>query len=183
MLKLNKYEDIIKIIRKFIIDEGKIAGERVLNNESVRGADLSKFITETHEQMGSINLNDAFIIFELKENEDSSLNFITKDKNGQMINISAYDFIIRCYGNGSHVLSKRLQTLFRVPDNASFLESKGVYVVGVSAIEQAKEFINNTVIVRCDFQITVQASLDISVKEDEITFREVQNVNLDVREL
>ena len=74
MLPNTDFDNVIRALRKTIIDYVGIDGNRVLNALSVRGADLLKIINST--ELNSYNLSDSFIVFELLEDNEKEYHII-----------------------------------------------------------------------------------------------------------
>ena len=147
------YEDIIRVIRRNLINYLGIDNNRVLNADSVRGTDLTKIINDSEST--SYNLNDLFIVFRLKE-DDSEKYVILKEEDGTMSSISSFEWIMNIYGNACHSFSQSLLTLFKEENFLNSIRENGVYIKEVKAPRFMNEFINNTMWARCDISITIQ---------------------------
>lgn len=165
MITAVDYNSIIKIVRKQIIEQLKIKSNRVLNAEAVRGADLTDIVNNT--DVMSIKLSDVFIIFEMieKENDD---NVIIPENDNTVSVIATYDFILKIYGNMSHMCAQQLRAMFKTAEVASMLRNNGVYLKGITSPTNQKEFINNTLWPRCDMTFELQCRHNfMKLYEDE----------------
>lgn len=153
MIKAITYDDMIVNVRKLIISQMEIEGERVLNAASVRGPDLQKILNET--DVMSPNLNDVFMTFSVIE-DDNDDNYIIPEEDDTMSETASYKFAIKIYGNSSHMCAHKLRTLFKTPEVTTLLHENGIYLRGIAYPVDVKEFINNTLWSRCDIELEIQ---------------------------
>lgn len=155
MIKPITYEDIIKILRRTVIENSRVDGSRVLNALSVRGTDLSDVISAT--QTYSFAASDVFILFELLKDENGD-NYVTPKDDNSMIAIASYKYHLMIYGNGSDLCSQVLRTTFKQPYIAMDLRDQGIYIRTVSSGETINEFNNNTLLLRNDLEVEIEVA-------------------------
>lgn len=181
MIKAIDYEKMVKAIAAFLDDHSGIEPTRMLNADSIRGADLSEMISES--QSYSPEASKPFALFEIAENTADG-NFATKgEEEASITTIQRYDLHLKIYGNQSPAAAQRLFAAFKQEDNALALRDKGVFVVGVAPIEAVNEFVNNTWLLRRDMTVKLQVRFDIGgVSEDPGIFDESQSISAIVLE-
>ena len=153
MLPNTDFDNVIRTLRKTIIDYVGIDSNRVLNALSVRGADLLKIINKT--ELNSYNLSDSFIVFELLEDSDKEY-FVMEENDNNMCYISNMHMDLKLYGKACHTISRKLITAFKNEKILMDLYVSGVYYKGITGPSSVNEFINNTLWPRCDMTIKVQ---------------------------
>ncbi len=163
MINATTYENIIRTIRQTIITLLNISADRVLNADSVRGADLLKIISCSEST--SFSLNDLFIVFRLKEYDNDSYYIIPEDDSSSSLIIS-YEFTMNIYGNACHEASQKLLTIFKEERTLVDLYEKGLYVHQVNKPRFMNEFINNTMWPRCDMSIVLEVRVAIENAND-----------------
>lgn len=169
MIKSVKYEDIIRAIRQTIITLLNISADRVLNADSVRGADLLKIISCSEST--SFSLNDLFIVFRLKEYDNDSYYIIPEEDNTSSLIIS-YEFTMNLYGNACHEASQKLLTIFKEERTLVNLYESGIYVHQVNKPRFMNEFINNTMWPRCDMSLVLQVRVSVENTADNFELDE-----------
>lgn len=153
MLPNTDFENVIRNLRKIIINYIGIDGNRVLNALSVRGADLLKIINET--ELNSYNLSDSFIVFELLEDPDKEY-FVMEEDEDNVCYISNLHMDLKLYGKPCHAVSRKLISTFKNETILMELYNSGIYYRGITGPSSVNEFINNTLWPRCDMTIKVQ---------------------------
>lgn len=176
MLPYTTFNDIIITLRSAIINYVGLDNNRVLNATSVRGPDLLKIINET--ELNSFNLNDSFIVFELKESNDKDYYIMSENDDENSI-IARYQMDIKLYGSPCHIISQKMLSVFKEELVLEELYNKGIHFTGITFPETNNEFINNTLWKRCDMTIHLEARtkvdkffkdkyFDDNMSEDEI---------------
>lgn len=158
------YEDIVKLVRKTVINILGINANRVINSSSVRGADLQKAIDAS--KFDSFSLNDVFIVFDVTENDSDKYYVVPEENDGSTSSISSFDFNLKMYGNGCHNYSQKLLCGFKDQEILVDLREKGIYVKGVTHPRVHNEFINNTLWTRSDITINVRVRFNFATKDD-----------------
>lgn len=149
MLKPITFDELTKTLYSKLILFSELDRTQIRNADGLQGANIEKLINST--KIESLQINDSFIIFEIIENQDR-LN-ICEENDDTISSIIGYDFIIRCYGWPSPILSQQILARFKTDDNLLDLRSKGIYINSISTIDPIKEFINNIWWPRRDFTI------------------------------
>lgn len=181
MIKSVNYTDIIKAVGNEIIKQANIQRARFANADSVRGADLKKILSEVNVQ--SIDLQDVFITFELleKDNEDNTI--INEDNNTISV-FACYSFMLHVYGNMSSQMSQMIRARMRLPEVATSLKQKGIFISGVENVGNAKEFINNTLWPRCDISLEIKVRYNFKNLQDIEYFNSnVKNIKLNIKKI
>lgn len=177
MLPYTTFDDIIKNLRKVIIEHVGLDNNRVLNTTTVRGADLAKIINES--QLNSFNLSDSFIIFELRESTDNTDYYIIDENDLENSIITRYSMDLKLYGNACRVVSLKILSVFREQYILQDLYEKGIHFTGISKPESANEFINNTLWKRSDMTIHLEARIKVEKsKQDEYFDEEMSGVDI-----
>jgi len=158
LLPYTTFDDIIKTLRSAIINYVGLDNNRVLNATSVRGPDLLKIINET--ELNSFNLNDSFIVFELKESNDKDYYIMSENDDENSI-IARYQMDIKLYGSPCHIISQKMLSVFKEELVLEELYNKGVHFTGITFPESNNEFINNTLWKRCDMTIHLEARMKV----------------------
>ena len=108
-------------------------------------------------EMYSIGLSSVFILFELLKDKNSD-NYVTPKDDNNMIAIASYTFHIMIYGNGSDTCSQYLRATFKQPQIAQELRENGIYIRNIDSGETINEFINNTLLLRCDLNVSLEVA-------------------------
>lgn len=154
MIKAITYDEIVKVLAKFLDDNSGIYPTRILNAASVRGTDISQVISETETY--SPEMSNSFLLFELIEDENGE-HFVTKgESETDMTTIQSYIFHLMIYGNKSATDAQKISAIFKTSDLVLGLRDEGIYVNGVNPIQSNNEFINNTYLFRKDIDINIQ---------------------------
>lgn len=161
-LKPTDYETIVVTIRSTLLEACKLRSERCLNALSARGTDLSELISSS--QSYSKGMGEPFMLFELLRDMNGD-NYVTPGREGKMLTITAYTFHMMCYGNASDRLANEARATFKNPGIAQELRNRGIFVTGVTGGEAIHEFVNNTMLLRVDLDMTFEA---LSETEDPL---------------
>ena len=180
MIKAIKYEDIVKILAKVLDNNSGLDPKRILNADSVRGTDLSQYISSSETYAPDVS--DSFLIFELLENQNGD-HFVTKGEDDSMITIQSYDYHLMIYGNSSPTDAQKISAVFKKENIALSLRDEGIFVNGVTGVEAINEFINNTYILRRDLIIKIQTRYVFENKENIEYFDPNQNVDPVVKDI
>lgn len=155
MIRAVDYEQVVKTLAAFLDENSGLSTERILNADSIRGTELAEMISST--QSYSPTAKNSFLLFELIENQNQEMNFLTSGSTSEsMMSIQAYDFHLMVYGNSSPTDAQKISLLFKQEDNAIDLREKGIFINGVAPIEAINEFVNNTLYLRRDIFVHLQ---------------------------
>lgn len=164
---ISSIHEVEKVIGNLLASEAGISNDRVLNALSVSGVDMSKFIEDN--VLGSYDLDDVVIVFELKTREDSSANFseeISKTTIRQGIGL---EMSVICYGNESMAVAANLRSRLVSDEILEFLNEKEIFINSISNQTSLNEFDNMRMWIRTDFTISIDVELEIkklTVDED-----------------
>lgn len=182
MINATTYENIIKALGKVLDDYSGLLAANIQNADSARGTDISQKITPVEAY--SPTLSDSFMLFELIESPDGE-HYVTKDEikeNKQsMTTIQSYDYHLMIYGNHSPIDAQKISSIFKRENIALSLHEKGIFITGVGGIEAINEFINNTLVLRRDLIIKIEARYIFESTEDVQYFDQNQEVGLIVK--
>ena len=162
--------ETIKCIRKAIIKNLEISGNRVLNGLSVRGADLQKIIDECN--LGSFDLNDSFMVFEIVKDDENY--FIMKETETKVSNIGNFRLDFRIYGNACYTIGMKMQAMFKDEDVLYDFYENGIRAKDTSKLSSINEFINNTLWPRCDLSFKYQIRFEFETPETNNYFNQVE---------
>ncbi len=166
-------DELNKYVRTYIIDYLKLVPNRVLNGVSVRGPDLQKIIDQC--TLGSFNLEDSFIVFDL-EKDNTGDYFVMQEDETTMSVISDFKINYRIYGMMSHMFGLQLQAMFKDENVLYSLYEKGVRIKDVSDMSTINEFINNTMWPRADLSATMQIRFIVRRKPDEYFDKNTESI-------
>ena len=175
MIAAISYDGMIKAIAAFLDEESGVSSDRILNADSIRGADLAEMISSS--QSYSPIAGSAFMLFEVVENPEND--FLTQGKSASKMDaIQTYDLHLKIYGNSSPSAAQKASLAFKKPENAMSLRDKGLFVNGVMPIEAQNEFINNTWVLRRDIIVRIQARSEYEdASQDPGFFDETQAID------
>lgn len=174
MIKATTFEGMVKTVAHFLDLHSGIDQNRIINKDSVRGADLAEMISS--DESYSPSASSAFMLFEFVENPDND--FISPGETvSKMENIQTYDLHMLIYGNGSPSAAQRVSAMFKRPELALALREEGVFVNGVAPIEPQNEFLNDTWVLRRDVFVRMQIRIEIEDSSvDPGVFDETQSI-------
>ena len=152
MIKIVTYEDIIKILGAEITNQTGIKKDMIKNAYSIRGSNLAKHLSST--ETNTINLDNAFIVFELIESEDEKNVTVNEEESTNII--QNYNYNLKIYGNSCHKISKEILARFKSHEVMFSLYGKGIWITSISFPQAINEFINNTLWPRCDLTINIR---------------------------
>lgn len=180
MIKAITYEEMVKTVAAFLDSHSGINPNRIINRDGIRGATLAEMISPT--QAYSPAANQTLMLFEFVEDQNAE-NFATVEKDpANMCVIQSYSLHLMLYGNKSPQDAQRVFASFKQGDNAFELRDKGVYVKGVDPIEPVNEFINDTLCLRRDIIVRLQARFVFEEAGDDLgEFDENQGVTVVVQ--
>lgn len=162
MIQAITYENIIREIRPELSEQSGIDLNRIMNAVTARGPELSKLLSSS--QSVSFSLSDAFIIFELVE-DDNQDNFVTHEEDESLSSISSMSLNLKIYGNAAHKVSQEILMRFKTEEVAMKMRGKGIFINGISFPTSINEFINNTVWPRCDMTLHLKVRFNTGVIE------------------
>lgn len=164
------FNDLCKSMRKVLIEQTTLPGDRIANALSVRGADIIKYINEFESE--SPTLLDTFIIFEVLES-DEPYAYGGTDNETKVETIVSYDCKLKIYGSLCHDVARTLLGRMKSVEPILKLQDNNIWVYGVNKIGSINELINNTVYPRCDMVIRFVDSYiedKITIAEDTASF-------------
>lgn len=151
-------QEINKIVRNQIIQQSELSPNQVMNGVSVHGQDLIESINKYAYK--SYDLKDSFIVFELQSRESSSDMSQTRVDN-RIRYIASYRVQVSTYGFSAQTLANKIIARLRTEYARLQLQEQGVYLANVSNAITGNDFINNTLMIRCDFTIDVSVEMII----------------------
>lgn len=174
-MSFTNIHEIEKIIGNMIVKQSGLDRSRIANIASIRGVNLSKFITNSVSL--SYNLSDVVILFEIVASDNRDINFTEKTKDDAIRESNCFDVKLICYGNESINIIKMLKARLESAVVRSALLDEGIYFVESSSCESINDFINETIYPRTDFHFTVACEIEYSQIEEEYTIS-TTNINI-----
>lgn len=156
---IKSIKEVDKIIGDMLVKQSKLQRGSIVNGCSIRGVDLSKFVTEKVKL--SYDLSDSVIIFETKTNNNDDIDFTEVEKDVVRESLSLEVSVI-IYGNQSLALAKALKARFESEKVRNDLLDKEVYLSSVNEITFMNEFINETIWPRADFSMSIACEIQVS---------------------
>lgn len=167
--------DIDKIIGNMLVKQSTLARDNILNVDSIRGVDLSKFITDKVKL--SYDLSDLVILFEVKGVDNENVNVSETMSNDLILESSSFEIQLTIYGNQSLHLAKILKARIESEKVRNDLLAEGLYLINIESIQSFNEFMNETVWPRADIILNVACEMQINQVD---TMNEVDDVNVKV---
>lgn len=158
IVKTSDIQEINKIVRNQIILQSQLTPEQVMNGVSVHGVDLLERINRYAYK--SYDLMDSFIVFKL-DSRDSENDMSQTREDGTIKMISSYAVQVTVYGLSAQTLSNTIVARFRTEYARLQLQEQGIYLEDVSRPQTGNDFINNTLMIRCDFYINISVEMNI----------------------
>lgn len=156
---IKSIKEVDKIIGDMLVKQSELQRGSIVNGCSIRGVDLSKFVTEKVKL--SYDLSDSVIIFEVKTNNNDDIDFTEVEKDVVRESLSLEVSVI-IYGNQSLALAKVLKARFESEKVRNDLLDKEVYLSSVNEITSMNEFINETIWPRADFNMDIACEIQVS---------------------
>ena len=156
--KTSDIQELNKILRQQLILQSELTPNQVMNGVSIHGQDLIERINQYAYK--SYELTDSFIVFILNSRESSNdMSQVRED--GTIKSINSYQLHVYVYGLSAQTLANKITSRLRTEFARLDLQQKGVYVASVSNPITGNEFINNTLMIRCDFFVDVSVEMTI----------------------
>lgn len=165
LLPASNYTNLCIILADSITKLTGLKKEAIINGFSIRGPDLIKTIEDYIST--SYNLDEVFIVFNLKESPNKEY-FVLKESDNSDSIICYYDLNLNIYGNNCSNYAQKLLVRYKDQSVLWTLYDRGIFVQDVSYPEDTTEFINNTVWRRLDMTITIKARINISEFDDAV---------------
>lgn len=159
-------DDVILIWRKVLMKITGLPSEKVLNGESIRGAELA---TIKNSQKIPIGYNDSAIVFYCNQINDISVVDNTEDNNQTC---QAYELHLIIYGNQCKKVSQEIKSNLYSTKILEWLRASGIGLLTIPYIQNTSTFLNgNTYVLRNDISVNFDC-----VFEDDRTIKE-KNIN------
>ena len=156
--KTSDIQELNKIVRNQIIEQSELEPNQVMNGVSIHGQDLLTAINKYAYR--SYDLKDSFIVFKLNSRESSSDMSQTKE-NGQIKYIASYAIQLSIYGLSAQTLANKIVARFRTEYARLQLQEQGVYLENISRPTTSNDFINDTLMIRCEVYINISVEMTI----------------------
>lgn len=156
---IKSIKEVDKIIGDMLVKQSELQRGSIVNGCSIRGVDLSKFVTEKVKL--SYDLSDSVIIFETKASSNDDVDF-TEAENDVVRESLYLEVSVIIYGNQSLTLAKKLKARFESEKVRNDLLAKEVYLSSVNEITSMNEFINETIWPRADFSMNIACEIQVS---------------------
>lgn len=174
---IENMQDIDKIIGNMLLKQSGLNRQNIVNGLSVRGPELSKFITETVKQ--SYDLTDVVIIFERMALDESNTNIDETESDDSIRESIAEKISINIYGNQSFAMAKTLKARFESEKVREDLLNSGIHLMQVTNVDTLNEFMNEMLWHRASFDLEIayeisvnQIDLPYSIEKTDINFED-----------
>ena len=165
---IENMQDIDKIIGNMLLKQSGLNRQNIVNGLSVRGPELSKFITETVKQ--SYDLTDVVIIFERMALDEGNTNIDETESDDSIRESIAEKISINIYGNQSFAMAKTLKARFESEKVREDLLNSGIHLM---------QFMNEMLWHRASFDLEIayeisvnQIDLPYSIEKTDINFED-----------
>lgn len=168
-------EELNKVVRQVLILQSGLQSTRVLNSLSIYGEDLDKLLED--EIYGSIERNDAMLLFELRS-RDSTSNMTQTNDDDTLLLVRSFTLHVILYGNSSSDIASILKTRLETEKvRLSFVE-RGIYIEDISMPQTLNEYKNQTMWLRNDFDINLTCSFLIEQISKDSSFETLSKMTL-----
>lgn len=161
MIKPSTYEAVLIKLRKDLIKHTGLDPKLVLNADTLFGADIRKFISDTISEAPSNS--QSFIVFEFIETRDTAYGVGTDDLLAQVI--APYTFRIKIYGGQAHLLAQKLQAMYHLAPIVEDMENNGIKIVAIESPISTNDFINGSRWLRCDIEVRMLCNFQFDFSE------------------
>lgn len=174
---IENMQDIDKVIGNILLKQSGLNRQNIVNGLSVRGSELSKFITETVKQ--SYDLTDVVIIFERMALDEGNTNIGETESDDSIRESIAEKISINIYGNQSFAMAKTLKARFESEKVREDLLNSGIHLMQVTNVDTLNEFMNEMLWHRASFDLEIayeisvnQIDLPYSIEKTDINFED-----------
>lgn len=164
MIAISNLNEVDKIIRKQLILQSEIEGDRVLNALSRYGTNLNQNVGS--DIFDSISPSDIVILFEQMSRSSSSDGSFT-DSDDSIVQYVSMSYHITVYGTSSATVAQKIRARFASEQCRSDLYNEGVYLERISSPQSINEYVNDGMWMRTDFDMNVSM---------EMKFKQVGNI-------
>lgn len=172
MAIISNIDEINKILRNCLITQSQVTDpKQVLNALSIYGDELHRRINNSTVYT-SYEPNDVFILFELGTSQNAnnvSFNEDDDEIDGDIVYQRAFNLRVMIYGNDSMNVSHKLASRLRTANVRESLLQQGIKIDYVDDPDTTKEFINNTLWFRSDFDINITCEMSIEQVSTDYT--------------
>lgn len=174
------YEECVKNLVKLLREVSNLDKNFIINADSLRGAQPGSVICKKIFEVP--DPEKSFIIFELVEDALSSFNGISSISTSSQEILTSYICHIKIYGLNSHNLAYQILAGFKNSLIVTKAKESGLYIHRVGAITSVTEFINNSLWLRCDFDINIICTHQIDfaniIKDSDKEIVSIKNINI-----
>lgn len=167
-MTISSIHQLEKTIGDMLLKQTELKRSRIVNGLSIRGADLSKFITDNVSL--SYDVSDVALIFEISAMNEDSIN-ITEAEDDSIREDACFEVSLTCYGNESLLKMKQLKARLESDKVRYDLSEEGVYFIDASSIIQINDFLNETIYPRTSMTFRIACELQVSLVDD---FNEIE---------
>lgn len=169
MAIISNIDEINKILRNCLITQSQISDpKRVLNALSVYGDELHRRISNSSVYT-SYEPDDVFILFELNTDQSANNVSFNEDEDDDIVYQRSFNFRVMIYGSDSMNVSSKLAARLRTANVRESLLQLGIRINRVDDPDTIKEFINNTLWFRSDFDINITCEMSIEQVSTDYT--------------
>lgn len=172
---ISNIKDLDKIWRNKIIEQSNLPAKNVLNGLSIRGVDLSNYIT-TNISM-SYSLKNIAVVFEISTSSSED-NISMEEDDGDITEYVIMNIRLSLYGSAAIELAKTLKARFESSKCRDDLYNQGIYFKEVTELTTTNDFINETMWTRVDLSIDFGIRLLITQKNTYEDFLEMNDISI-----
>lgn len=156
---IDKVKELDKIMRTLILQCCSVDSNNVRNALSKHG---ERFDKRKEEQIyESYSTSDIIIFFErVLRDTSSDVNF----EDSSLVSYRSYSYKINIYGDECDEVANEIISKIQSQASRFYLNSHNIYLEGISGSISINEFVNDTMWLRCtfDIDITTERSVDHS---------------------
>lgn len=167
-------KNINKIVGNMLVRQSGLDRSRIINGHSVRGVNLSKFVTDNVKL--SYNLSDSVIIFEIDPANNDDVNITEESESGNIRQFVYVEVKVIIYGQEASILAKTLKARIESEEVRNDLLLQEVYMSKVKDIVVVNDFINETIWPRADFSINLAYEIEITKIDSFEDMTQTQNI-------
>lgn len=175
-MRISSIHQLEKIIGDMLLKQTELKRERIINGLSIRGVDLSKFITDNVSL--SYDVSDIVLIFEISAMNENTINISEAEDDGIREDV-CFEVSITCYGNESLFKIKQLKARLESDKVRYDLSKEGVYFIDASSIIQINDFLNETIYPRTSMTFRIACELQVNVVDDFKSFEDENGISIE----
>lgn len=173
---LSCVDEAVKTLRKVLMKITGLPNDRIINGESIRGAEL---VTIKQGQKVPVGLNETFLVTYCDNIDEISVDEGYDEKEAQ--SVESYEFHIIVYGTQCKKVAQKIKANFYTRGVLDILNANGIGLLSVQPIENTSTFItDNTYVLRNDIRIRFDCVIgnEKAIEQNDIEESEVKTYGL-----